>query len=520
MSLPAPFVIREATRRQSLARVAFEGPAGSGKTWDSLIWAFTLGERPCVIDTEHESASLYADEFLTSHGRRFSTLNFEPPYTPDRLMQAIAYVQSQGHDVVVIDSLSHFWSGQGGVLEIVDAAAKRGGGNSWAGWKDATPMHREMIEAILGCRMHVIVTMRVKTEWSVEENDKGRKQPKKIGLAAEQRAGLDYEFTVAMTVNLDHEVAVVKTRCARLADRTARKERVGEMAMAFNEWLREAKPASPPALTVVPDQPAAAAPTLPTPPPPQASVPTPPATEPVVVAPEPASAPPSPAANTRLATSGVAPAPPTTATLPDERKPVDVACPGCGVLGTLFARSNPPAGKEFFCARSVKLPDGTHGCNQSFSTAEVEDQRAKAAAAVTPEPTPPAETADPSSATVTSRPTIVPQSDAAPQVLSADERKKLANRTNRLPAACRLRAKTFQALCALGYEAADACLSRLEALPDRPVGATADDLGGYKPTAAQIEEHWLKGGLDATIAFLDDLAAKVSGPEADSAASA
>ena len=146
-------------------------------------------------------------------------------FDPRDLVRALAAAGAAGYAVVVVDSLSHFWMGQGGMLEQVDHAAKRSyGGNSFGGWKEARPMERQMIDALLAYPGHVLVTMRTKTEWVVQENERGRKEPKKIGTKPEQREGIEYEFTIVGDMD-----AVIKSP----------DETFGE---AILEWLGNGKP--------------------------------------------------------------------------------------------------------------------------------------------------------------------------------------------------------------------------------------------------------------------------------------
>src|SRR5579859_7285769 len=104
-------VFQRAVKRQARARVALCGPTGSGKTWNSLVWAAALGQKVALVDTERNSASLYAPHF------EFDVVDFQPPYDPARLVELIKLAQREGYDVLVIDSLSHFWEGEGGTLD-------------------------------------------------------------------------------------------------------------------------------------------------------------------------------------------------------------------------------------------------------------------------------------------------------------------------------------------------------------------------------------------------------------------
>lgn len=219
-----------ATKAQAKARIAFAGPSGSGKTYTSLVTATNLGGRIALIDTERGSAAKYADEYA------FDTLSMHT-YDPRDLVKALAVAGSAGYDTVIVDSLTHFWSGTGGMLEQVDHAAKRsGGGNTFAGWKEARPMERAMVDALLAYPGHVIVTMRTKTEWVVEENDRGKKVPKKIGTKPEQRDGIEYEFDIVGDLDLENTLIVSKSRCKALAKAVIR-EPGGEFAEQILAWL-------------------------------------------------------------------------------------------------------------------------------------------------------------------------------------------------------------------------------------------------------------------------------------------
>lgn len=206
------FTFAPATREQIKARIALEGPAGSGKTLAALTVARELadGGPVAVIDTERGSASLYADRF------EFQVVDFTPPYDPRDLIAALDAAKEAGFPVVVIDSLSHFWAGEGGVLQIVDETPGRSKFTS--GWAEATPLHNRMVDAVLSYPGHVIATMRTKTAYVLQKNEKGKEQPVKVGMSPVQREGVDYEFTVVYDLALDHSVTVTKSRSSHIAE--------------------------------------------------------------------------------------------------------------------------------------------------------------------------------------------------------------------------------------------------------------------------------------------------------------
>lgn len=198
-----------ATKKQARLRLAFVGPAGSGKTYSALSVATALGGKVAVMDTEHGSASKYAGLF------DFDAVEPET-YSPRVYIDTIRAAAEAGYEVLIIDSLSHAWMGKGGALEMVDAAAKRNQGNSYVGWRDVTPLHNEMVDAMLAAPLHIIATMRSKTEYVLEENERGKKVPRKVGLAPVQRDGLEFEFDVVGDLDQDNNFLISKTRCTQL----------------------------------------------------------------------------------------------------------------------------------------------------------------------------------------------------------------------------------------------------------------------------------------------------------------
>lgn len=225
-----------ATKEQSKARIALAGPPGSGKTYTALTLAVGLGDRVALIDTERGTASKYADEFT------FNTLQLTS-FEPQVLVDALAAAGNAGYDVVIVDSMSHFWSGEGGMLEQVDAAAKRsGGGNNFAGWKEARPMERRMIDALLSYPGHVIVAMRTKTEYVVETDNRGKSAPRKVGLKPEQRDGIEYEFDIVGDLDLENTLTISKSRARPLSGKLVPKPGL-DFADEVRAWLGDGKPA-------------------------------------------------------------------------------------------------------------------------------------------------------------------------------------------------------------------------------------------------------------------------------------
>ncbi|MFD5384338.1 ATP-binding protein [Streptomyces sp. NPDC127074] len=231
------FVFRPATKDKAKARVAVQGVSGSGKTWTGLSIAHGLaeGQRFAVIDTERGAASLY----VGINGIQFDVLQMHR-YDPRDLVKALAAAAQAGYPVVKIDSLSHFWKGTDGTLEQVDKAKSRYGGNSFAGWKEGTPMQNDMIDALLSYPGHVVVTMRSHTEWVLQENERGKKEPVAMGMRAEQRKGVEYEFGLVCSMNIDNTLTVVKSRCPALHKKVIQEPNGAiDIAKPLLDWLND-----------------------------------------------------------------------------------------------------------------------------------------------------------------------------------------------------------------------------------------------------------------------------------------
>ncbi len=233
---------KKATKEQGRLRLAVSSPAGAGKTFTALRIGRRLAEhyggRVALIDTEHGSASKYADKF------DFDADELHPPFTPERYIQKIREAEAAGYKVLIIDSASHEWSGPGGCLEMVDAAARKDfKGNKWAAWSEVTPAHDMFIQAILTSGMHIIATLRSKTE-TAQTNEGGRAKVEKLGMAAIAREGTDYEFDIVGEIDTRHRMAITKTRCEALVDREFPfpGEDVADLIIA---WLTDGAPVDP-----------------------------------------------------------------------------------------------------------------------------------------------------------------------------------------------------------------------------------------------------------------------------------
>jgi len=220
---------KRAERKRAKLRLGVCGPSGSGKTMTSLLIAKGLGGKIALIDSERGSGDLYADVC------EYDTSEILPPYTPKRYVEKIAEAESLGYDVIIIDSGSHAWAGEGGALEMKDNIAKATK-NDWTAWRDVSKDHSRLVDKILGSPAHIIFTMRSKVQYEVQKNSKGKMVPVKVGTAPIQREGMDYEMTLVMDLSVDGHVAIASKDRTGLFDGTAfvPSESTGQMLV---EWL-------------------------------------------------------------------------------------------------------------------------------------------------------------------------------------------------------------------------------------------------------------------------------------------
>lgn len=233
-------LFKQAVRQVAKLRLALSGPSGSGKTYSALLIASGIVpmEKVAVIDTENGSANLYANLGM------YSVLTLHPPYTPKKYMEAIHAAEQEGFELVIIDSLSHAWNGEGGLLEQKDKATDaKYKGNGWAAWREVTPEYNKLIETMLNSPCHIIATMRSKTEY-MQDDSNGRKRIVKVGAAPIQRDGIEYEFTVVFDLSIDHVATVNKDR-TRLFDGQYFVP-TPDVGKTLKQWLDAGEPAPAP----------------------------------------------------------------------------------------------------------------------------------------------------------------------------------------------------------------------------------------------------------------------------------
>lgn len=196
------------TRERTKLRMALAGVSGGGKTIGALYIAYGLtGDwgKIALLDTEHKRAKAYANRSELETGA-FLYASLEPPYSVERYLDyakdAAAAVGPDG--VLIVDSFSHAWKGQGGVLDYKSTIASRPGKNDYSAWDEAGKAQNNLIDTLFDLDCHLICTMRVKQDYAMELNERGKQQPVKLGLAPVQRDDTEYEFDIMLNIDRSH----------------------------------------------------------------------------------------------------------------------------------------------------------------------------------------------------------------------------------------------------------------------------------------------------------------------------
>lgn len=198
--------LKKAKREQTKMRLSLASPSGFGKTTGALMIAYGMTgswDKIAVIDTEHKSASLYSNhKFNTGFTvGEFNTIQISPPFTPEKYIEAIKSCENAGMEVIIIDSITHVWNGQGGLLEYKDSL-----GGNFQNWAKVTPRYQAWLSSILESKCHVITTNRQKQAYNLT-TDNNKTKVEKAGMDDQIRDGYEYEMTVSFVIVNDKFLA-------------------------------------------------------------------------------------------------------------------------------------------------------------------------------------------------------------------------------------------------------------------------------------------------------------------------
>jgi hypothetical protein len=195
------FKATKAKRELIYAKVALIAPSGGGKTYSALRLAtgmldelkksgLSKNGKILLANTEQSRGRYYANEF------EYDIIDVEAPHNPEKYVELIEWVVKQDYPILILDSSSHEWIGKSGCLELHALA-----GGTYQSWAKVTPRHDKFIYALADSPLHVIATMRGKDQYEMERSETGKTSVKKLGVGAEQRSGVEYEFTVSFLID-------------------------------------------------------------------------------------------------------------------------------------------------------------------------------------------------------------------------------------------------------------------------------------------------------------------------------
>jgi hypothetical protein len=204
--------LRKASKQKAKIRLGLSAVAGGGKTMSALLIAYgMIGDwnKIAIIDSENGSADLY------SHLGEYNVLTIEAPYTPESYIKAIKLCEdTEGIELIIVDSITHEWSGKGGCIEIHSAL-----GGRYQDWANVTPRHQKFIDAILSSKCHMITTVRRKTDYEMSKDSNGKMVIEKGGLKEVTREDFEYELTVNLQLSETHLAKASKDRTELFMDK-------------------------------------------------------------------------------------------------------------------------------------------------------------------------------------------------------------------------------------------------------------------------------------------------------------
>lgn len=229
--------LRKAARQKAKIRLGLSAASGAGKTYSSILIAKGLAggdlSSVAIIDSENGSADLYADL------GDYNVLTLKPPFTPEKFIAAIKECEKAGMEVIIIDSITHEWEGEGGCLDIYNQL-----GGKYQDWAKITPRHQKFIDAIVQSPVHMITTVRRKQDYDMVKDGSGKVKVEKVGMKEVTRDGYEYELTINLEIDTRHFATASKDRTGLFAGKPEFKpsEDTGKMILAWCESGAEPAP--------------------------------------------------------------------------------------------------------------------------------------------------------------------------------------------------------------------------------------------------------------------------------------
>lgn len=224
---------KEASRKDVRIKMCLSGQSGSGKSMGAILIGTGLLSDPSTlgaIQTEAGRLQCYLDK-----APGLKILEMQPPFTPARYLECIDVAEKSGIKCLIIDSLSDEWAGLGGALDMQSAAADVTK-NSFTAWKKVTPQHEALFNKILSSPIHIICTIKKKTDYVLEPNEKGKQVPKRVGLKDIAREGTEYRWMLQFDLDQEQNIATVVKDNTSLFQGKAPFKISTETGKAIRDW--------------------------------------------------------------------------------------------------------------------------------------------------------------------------------------------------------------------------------------------------------------------------------------------
>lgn len=236
---------QKAKREMTYMKNLVISPSGGGKSYTSLRLATGFAKRLkeldgkehriAYINTEANRGTLYAGEF------DYDILDLKPPFEPENYIDAIDDAEDAGYDILIIDSLTHEWSGKGGCLEIHSNIK---GKDSYMNWRTVSPRHEAFMDKILDSKLHIFATVRGKDAYERGTTERGNVTYEKVAMGYDQRKNLEYLFYTSFMIDLKtHKAEAVKdnTNLFTLVERLSEKHGKALCDWAYNTTSEKVK---------------------------------------------------------------------------------------------------------------------------------------------------------------------------------------------------------------------------------------------------------------------------------------
>jgi len=202
------FMFRPAVKENVGLIIGLIGPSGSGKTFSALRLATGLsnGKSFAGIDTESRRMLHYADMFKFDHAELPS------PFRPDNYAEAIKAADSAGYPVIIVDSCSHEWAGEGGILDWQEEELTRMAGDDYrkreackmASWIKPKMSHKQMVQKLLQIKAHLVLCFRAEEKTGMEKDPStGKTVIVQKGWQPICEKNMPYELTMSFLLTPD-----------------------------------------------------------------------------------------------------------------------------------------------------------------------------------------------------------------------------------------------------------------------------------------------------------------------------